>query len=76
MVVSKKKSVNTGLCSVKCFCGDVILLLPSVKVMSEAIELHVAKHLKKINDPKEAEAEAERIRDDLISKIFEKASQE
>jgi hypothetical protein len=52
----------------------VILLVPNVKIMSQAIEVHVAKHIKKIKDPKEAETEAERVRDDLIAQILEKAS--
>ena len=50
-------------------------MVPNVKVMSEAIEVHVAEHTKKVIDRKEAEAEAERVRDDLIVQILEKASQ-
>ena len=42
--------------------------------MSEAIEAHVETHKQKVKDPKEAEAEAERIRDDLIAQVLEKAS--
>ena len=73
--IPKKKSVGEdGLSAVKCLCGAVILLVPNVKMMSKAIEEHVAKHQQKVKDPKEAQAEAERIRDDLISKILEKAS--
>jgi len=41
-------------------------MVPNVKVMSEAIEAHLAVHTKKVKDQKEAEAEAERVRDDLI----------
>ena len=63
-----------GLPTVKCLCGTVILLVPNVKMMSQVVEAHVAKHLKKVKDPKEAQAEAERIRDDLITKILDKAS--
>jgi hypothetical protein len=59
---------------IKCCCGAVILLVPNVKIMSKAIESHAAKHKQKIKDPKEAEAEAERVRDDLIAQILEKAS--
>ena len=74
--VRSKKEINgvDGVSVIKCFCGAVILLVPNVKVMSESIESHVAKHLQKVKDPKEAQAEAERIRDDLITKILEKAS--
>ena len=59
---------------IKCCCGTVIWLVPNVKVMSQAIESHAAKHKQKIKDPKEAEAEAERVRDYLITQILEKAS--
>lgn len=51
------------------------MMVPNVKVMSETIEAHVAVHTKKVKDQKEAEAEAERVRDDLIVQILEKASQ-
>lgn len=73
--IPKKKIGDTSeLSAIKCFCGAAILLVPNVKVMSEAIESHVAKHLQKVKDSKEAQVEAERIRDDLITKILEKAS--
>ena len=73
---SKKKiSGNKSSPMIKCSCGFEILLVPNVKVMSEAVEAHVAEHQQKIKDPKAAEAEAERIRDDLIMQVFEKASQ-
>lgn len=52
------------------------MLVPNVKLMSTAIEAHVEEHKKKIKDPDKAEAEAERIRDDLIVKVFDKASEE
>lgn len=45
-----------------------------VKLMSEAIEAHVPKHKQKVKDPKAAEAEAERISDDLITQVLDKAS--
>ena len=73
--VSKKKpNGNAGLPVIKCSCGAEILLVPDVKLMSEAIEAHVEEHKQKVKDPKEAEAEAERIRDDLIVKVLNKAS--
>ncbi len=71
-----KKKINSefGLSVVKCFCGSAILLVPNVKLMSKAVEDHVAKHTQKAKNHKEAEVEAERVRDDLITKILEKAS--
>ncbi len=74
MTVSKKVKVSdANLPLIECFCGAKILLVPNVKHMSEAIEAHVAEHTKKIKDQKEAEAEAERVRDDLIAKVLSKA---
>jgi hypothetical protein len=73
-VPKKEIDGENGLSAIKCLCGAVILLVPNVKTMSEAIESHVAKHLQKVKDPKEARTEAERVRDDLITKILEKLS--
>jgi hypothetical protein len=60
--------------TIKCFCGTEILVLPNVKAMSEAIENHVQIHMQKIQDPAKAEAEAERIRNYLITQALDKAS--
>ena len=73
--ISKKRSGSNTLPTIKCLCGAEIAMLPDVKQMSQAIEAHILKHKKKIKDPKEAEVEAERIRDELIKQILEKASQ-
>ncbi len=74
-IPEEKIGDKPGRSAIKCLCGAVILLVPNVKVMSAAIETHVAKHLQKVRDPKAAEAEAERVRDDLITKILKKASE-
>ena len=51
-------------------------MVPNVKLMSKAIEDHIEKkHKKKNKSIEEAEAEAERIRDILITQIFDKASE-
>lgn len=74
--VSRKKKVSgTSLPVIECSCGAQILLVPNVKKMSAAIEAHILTHTKTIKDDKEAEAEAERIRDDLIAKVLEMASE-
>lgn len=71
----KKIGGEKGLPTIKCFsCGSEIMLIPNVKLMSDAIEAHVEKHKQKVKDPKAAELEAERIRDDLIAQVMEKAS--
>ncbi len=49
------------------------MLLPDVKLMGKAIEAHVEEHVKNIKEPKKAEIEAERVRDYLITKVFDKA---
>ncbi len=41
--------------------------------MSQAIEAHIEEHKKKMKSHKEAEAEAERIGDDLTAKVLRKA---
>ena len=71
----KKIDSEFGLSVVKCVCGAAILLVPNVKVMSKAVEDHVEKHVAKVKNQREAEVEAERVRDDLITKILEKASE-
>ena len=64
---------NKGLPVITCRCGAQILLLPSVELMSKAIENHVAEHKKK---RKSTEAEIEHIRDDLIIQVLTKASEQ
>lgn len=71
----KKPTRKTAMTLIKCSCGAEILLVPNVKLMSEAIEKHVEKHKRKIKNQKEAEVEAERIRDYLITQVFDKASE-
>jgi len=73
---SKKKiGEGKGLPTIRCsFCGEEILLVPNVKLMSEAIEAHAIEHARKICDPKEGEAEAGRVLDSLIAKVLERAS--
>ena len=73
--ISKSKAVNktVGLPIIKCSCGYKILLLPSVKAMSQAIEAHVATHASKIKNPSEVEMESDRVRSHLIEQVFELA---
>lgn len=48
------------------------MLVPNVKLMSEAIEAHVMKHTQKIKDTTIAEAETERLQENLISQVLKK----
>jgi hypothetical protein len=74
-IAKKKIGADKGLPTIQCsFCGPEIMLVPNVKLMSEAIEAHAMEHARKICDPKEAEAEAGRVLDSLIAKVLESAS--
>jgi hypothetical protein len=71
--VPKKKPANHNLPLIKCtLCGAKIMLLPNVKLMSEAIEAHVEKHKHKIKDLTEAESEG--LRENLIAQVLDNAS--
>jgi hypothetical protein len=74
--VSKKKIDDTGtLPIITCsLCGAKILFISDAKVMGEAIEAHVEKHMQKSKDPAESASEAERVYIDLISQVFDTAS--
>jgi len=58
---------------IKCECGAEILLLPDLRVMNHAIEVHVSKHREKEKSTDKAEAESKRIQELLITQVFEKA---
>jgi hypothetical protein len=60
---------------VTCGCGEEILLLPDLKAMGNAIELHVTLHLQKLKTPLCNAAEAEHLKDALITQILRIASQ-
>ncbi len=77
MSINESKKVvgsKAGLTTIRCSCGFEILLVPDVKVMSEAIEAHAEKHQKKAKDVKASKADAELITDHLIAQVFKKAS--
>ena len=70
MVDSKlhKDSFKSHLPVITCVCGYEILILPDLKIMSQAIDKHVLEHKNKgVTD-----AEADEIELDLIAKIFNK----
>jgi hypothetical protein len=52
--------------TIRCECGEEILILPDVKATSEAIEGHIVLHLEGVKGPICKPAEAERLRDSLI----------
>jgi hypothetical protein len=70
---SKKKINEKKLPTIECSCGAKILLVPDIKLMSKAIEAHVEVHRCEVKNTKDAEAQAQTILDDLITKVLVKA---
>lgn len=71
--MTRRKTLTEALPLIICSCGAEIILIPNVKRMSEAIEVHVKEHVRTLKASKDAEAEADSIRDDLIAKILNNA---
>ena len=69
-MAKEKNPQQQTLPSIKCSCRFEILLVHNVKVLSEAIESHVENHKQKVKNPKDSEAEAERIRVYLMGPCF------
>jgi hypothetical protein len=66
MTNKKKTRFQRRMDTIKCECGEEILILPDVKATSEAIESHIALHLEGVKGPMCKTANAERLRDFLI----------
>ncbi len=64
-----------GMTKVRCECGAEILLLPDVKEMGKAVEVHVALHLEGGQGQPCTVLEAERLRDALIIQVLRIASE-
>ena len=60
--------------TITCECGEKILLVPDLKSMQQAIDLHLKNHKKKQNDSEAENSEMEQLRQELIAKVFVKAS--
>jgi hypothetical protein len=73
--IEENELIKERLSLIICECGSEILLLPDLRVMSHAIEVHVAEHRKKELNPAEAETTARRIRNLLIGQILKKAGE-
>jgi hypothetical protein len=73
--VGKSEGCFSRLPLLKCECGAEILLLPDLKVMNQAIEVHVLERRKKEKDAGKAAATAARIRKILIEHLLRKASE-
>lgn len=68
------KSSGT-LKQLKCTCGSGILILPDAKEMGLAIDAHAIAHGILEQDPKQAKAITEHIRELLIIQLFKKIGQ-
>lgn len=60
------RKTKTKMPVIKCLCGAVILLVPDITKMSEAIEKHVKEHVQERKHSKICEATAEQLRENLI----------
>ncbi len=56
--------------TIRCECGEEILILPDVRATGAAIEGHIALHLKGVKGPVYRAADAERLRDFLIMQVL------
>jgi hypothetical protein len=59
--------------TIVCQCGVQILLMPDLKEMNLALEMHMNEHKKNFQI---SDVEAEAILDDLIAQVLSKISQE
>jgi hypothetical protein len=73
--VDKNRELSGHLPLLTCECGAEILLLPDLRVMNHAIEVHVAEHRRKEEDSSKAAKTASHIRQILIEQLFGKASE-
>jgi hypothetical protein len=62
----RKKLVRKAGPIIRCECGFEILLVPDLKAMGRAIEIHAAEHAKKEQSSEKAAFEEARIQDLLI----------
>ena len=70
-MTNKKLTRSHGkIDTIRCECGKEIMVIPDVRAMDKAIEIHVAMHIEKMKPPVEEDAEANRLRDDLIAQLF------
>jgi hypothetical protein len=56
--------------AIRCQCGKEIKVIPDVRSMGEAIEIHVAMHIEKMKPLEKEDEEADRLRDALIVQLF------
>jgi hypothetical protein len=65
---------NRKMVTVRCECGEDLLLMPDLEEMGRAIEDHVDMHLQCLKAPGCTPKEAKRLKDALIAQIITIAS--
>ena len=60
---------------INCTCGTKILLLPDLKAMNQAVENHIGKHNKLLQQRGEKKAPNNLIKEILVKGILKKASE-
>jgi hypothetical protein len=65
-----KDSFSRRLPIITCACGYEILILPDLKIMSQAIEKHVLEH----KNMGATDSEADKIELELIAQLFSKVA--
>ena len=73
--VDKDRELAERLPLIRCECGVEILLLPDLKIMQHAIEVHADYHKKKEKDDRKKAATAARIRQILVEQLLKRASE-
>jgi hypothetical protein len=58
---------------IRCECGAAILMVPDLKAMNHAIEVHVAKHRKEEQNRENKDKTAAHVREILIEQVLKKA---
>jgi hypothetical protein len=70
MTNKKLKPSLRKIDSIRCECGKEIKVIPEVRSMGEAIEIHVAMHIENLKPLAKEDEEADRLRDILIVQLF------
>jgi len=73
--VKNSSETSKNLRIIRCQCGVEILVLPDLKAMNHAIEVHVAEHREKEKTRQKKDEAASCVRQVLIEQLFEKASE-
>ena len=65
---------SKGMVTIRCECGDEILVLPDLKEMGKAIDDHINLHIQNLKPHNCTAKDAERLREALIVQVLRIAS--